>query len=61
MIVGYHGSDTTFDEDSMAGLHSLGSPVQPASLYEAQLALRLGELPAWVEDAKRQWSAEGEQ
>lgn len=61
LIVGFHGSDTTFDERSLSGLHSLGLPVLPASLYEAQLKLRLGTLPDWVEAAKHEWAAVAEE
>ena len=48
IIVGFHGSGTTFKEDQVQTLESLGTPVQPASLFEAQLELRLGKLPEWI-------------
>lgn len=51
-VVGFHGAGTTFDESQIKVIESLHNPVLPASLYEAQLSLRLGELPQWVEDAK---------
>lgn len=48
IIVGFHGSGTTFKEDEVQVLESLGEPVEPASLFEAQLKNRLGELPKWI-------------
>lgn len=50
IVVGFHGSGTTFKKDDIQILESLGKPVNPASLFEAQLELRLGELPEWIED-----------
>ncbi|MGY5355935.1 DUF4955 domain-containing protein [Wenyingzhuangia sp. IMCC45467] len=49
IIVGFHGSGTTFKEDEIQVLESLGTPVKPTSLFESQLALRLGKLPKWIE------------
>jgi hypothetical protein len=54
MIVGMHGSPVTFNEQHLALLESNGHAVSPESLYEAQLALRLGKLPAWVNDVQQQ-------
>lgn len=51
-LVGFHGAGSTFNTDQVEVLESLGEPVYPTSLYEAQLALRLGQLPAWVEQVK---------
>lgn len=48
IIVGFHGSGTTFFEDQVQVLESLGTPVSPNSLFEAQLELRLGKLPDWI-------------
>jgi hypothetical protein len=59
IVVGMHGTppvrvnaaQVTVDE-------SPGAPVEPESLYEAQLALRFGgKTPAWVAQAKRDWAA----
>ncbi|MDO6807557.1 DUF4955 domain-containing protein [Zobellia galactanivorans] len=52
IIVGFHGAGTTFKEDEVQLIESLGSPVQPESLFEAQLQLRLGKLPQWILDLK---------
>jgi hypothetical protein len=50
IIVGFHGSGTTFKEDEVQIIESLGTPVQPESLFEEQLKLRLGELPKWIQE-----------
>ncbi|TYA74665.1 DUF4955 domain-containing protein [Seonamhaeicola marinus] len=50
IIVGFHGSGTTFKEDEVQILESLGTPVKPESLFEEQLKLRLGKLPKWLDD-----------
>lgn len=50
IIVGFHGAGTTFKEDEVQVLESLGTPVQPKSLFEEQLKLRLGKLPKWLDD-----------
>lgn len=48
IVVGFHGSGTTFKEDEAQIIESLGKPVNPESLFEAQLELRLGKLPEWI-------------
>ena len=53
IVVGFHGAGTTFKEDQIKVLESLGTPVNPESLYEAQLELRLGKLPEWLIEAKK--------
>ena len=40
IIVGFHGNSTTFDATKLQLLESMGQPVVPESLYEAQKALR---------------------
>lgn len=50
IIVGFHGSGTTFNEKEVQILESLGTPVKPESLFEEQLKLRLGKLPKWIDD-----------
>ena len=57
IIVGFHGASTTFNASALQLLESYGTPVEPESLYEAQLALRLGALPPWIQDAKGEWEA----
>lgn len=54
IIVGFHGSGTTFKEDEVQVLESLGTPVKPESLFEEQLKLRLGALPKWIDEVKNQ-------
>ena len=48
IVVGFHGEPTTFDESQMKLNSSNGTPVNPQSLYEAQLKNRLGYVPAWL-------------
>lgn len=52
IFVGFHGEPATFNPDSLQILESQGKPVLPESLFEAQLALRLGNPPAWIEQVK---------
>lgn len=52
IIVGFHGSGTTFNKDEVQIIESLGTPVKPISLFEEQLKLRLGELPQWLINIK---------
>ena len=56
IIVGMHGARVRFAEDSIELNESPGTPVQPESLYEAQLRLRLGHLPGWVQEARAAWA-----
>jgi hypothetical protein len=50
IIVGFTGAETTFRQDQPAIIESMGQRVEPASLYEAQLLLRLKKLPEWVKE-----------
>lgn len=54
IIVGFHGAAVTFDEspEQIDYLESNGTPVEPYSLYEAQLRERLGYVPAWLNSLK---------
>jgi len=54
IIVGFHGSGTTFKKDEVQIIESLNTPVQPESLFEAQLELRLGTLPEWINQLKEE-------
>ena len=54
IIVGFQNADQTFDEKQVAYLECLGHQVNPESLYEAQLALRLGAVPEWLVQLKKQ-------
>jgi hypothetical protein len=55
LFTGIHGKPVSFQEGTLMDNESPGSPVVPESLYEAQLALRLGSLPAWVEASRAEW------
>ena len=48
IIVGFHGVGTTFNPKELQYIESLGKPVKPQSLFEAQLKLRLGKIPDWL-------------
>ncbi|GAL82064.1 hypothetical protein JCM19274_2775 [Algibacter lectus] len=55
IIVGFHGSGTTFNENEVQINESHGVPVKPESLFESQLELRLGgSLPEWINEVKKQ-------
>ncbi|MDQ8179943.1 DUF4955 domain-containing protein [Pelagicoccus sp. SDUM812005] len=56
-IVGFHGKETRFNEANLGTLESLGQPVQPESLFEAQLSLRLGRVPAHLEKELELWQS----
>lgn len=55
LVVGFHGSASTFNVASLQGIESLGTMVAPESLYEAQIEHRLGAPPPWIASAKREW------
>ncbi len=57
LFVGLHGEPISLVEAALEDDEFPGVPVAPESLYEAQLALRLGELPAWVPSARQEWEA----
>lgn len=54
VIVGWSGETVSFDtsENQIKYFESLDAPVSPNSLYEAQLKLRLGYVPAWLNALK---------
>jgi hypothetical protein len=54
--IGFHGVPTTFKREHVGLFESYGKPVEVESLYEAQLSLRLGDAPNWIEEAKAEWS-----
>jgi len=55
LFVGLHGKPVTMVAEALEGNECQGAKVAPESLYEAQLALRLGKTPAWVEASKKEW------
>ena len=52
VIVGFHGASVSFDPTQVKADVSNGIPVNPESLYEAQLKERLGAVPAWLNSLK---------
>lgn len=55
IIVGFHGKPATFNESVLEVLESNGTAVEPESLFDVQLELRLGTLPDWVKDLRTEW------
>ncbi|MFS4493431.1 DUF4955 domain-containing protein [Maribacter sp. 2308TA10-17] len=53
IIVGFHGSGTTFNQNEVQIAESISKPVKPESLFEEQLKLRLGRLPQWIIERKK--------
>lgn len=51
IIAGFQGN-TTFHPEQVTINESHGTAVEPESLYEAQLTLRLGTLPQWLQELK---------
>ena len=52
-FIGFHGSKaSSFKRSSLGVFASNGIPVEPASLYAAQLESRLGSMPPWYARAK---------
>lgn len=52
VIVGFHGISINFVQEQVKLDESHGMPVEPQSLYEAQLKKRLGYVPAWLMELK---------
>ena len=48
VVVGFTSKGTTFKAEQLGQSESIGKAVEPASLYLAQLKLRLNNLPKWV-------------
>ncbi len=58
IIVGYHGGGGTgFDAAHLKYQESTGAKVSPESLYQAQLAHRIGAEPLWVSEALSTWDS----
>jgi hypothetical protein len=57
IVVGMHGQMSAVNRKTVSIFESPGRPVDPLSLFEAQLALRQGgKCPAWVAEAKADWT-----
>lgn len=52
IIVGFHGDPVKFVQEQVKLDESNGMPVEPQSLYEAQLERRLGSVPVWLKALK---------
>ena len=53
LYAGLHGIDKPIGTGSI--VESLGTPVEPSSLFDAQLKMRLGTVPMWLSDLKTEW------
>ncbi|WP_156101311.1 DUF4955 domain-containing protein [Flavobacterium gilvum] len=53
VIVGFTSKGSTFKKEQLGQSESIGTAVEPASLYEAQLKLRLGKLPEWIKETNK--------
>ena len=57
LLIGMHGELGPINTKTVGLYESPGQPVEPESLYEAQLALRFGgKCPGWVAQAKADWA-----
>ncbi|MDP0498495.1 MAG: chondroitinase-B domain-containing protein [Verrucomicrobiota bacterium JB022] len=56
IIAGFHGAATTFETDDLQVLESLGTPVEPESLFEAQLTDRQGSVPSFMSTWAAEWT-----
>ena len=50
VVVGFSSKETNFKMEQLGQSESIGKSVEPASLYLAQLKLRLGKLPKWIKE-----------
>ena len=57
IIVGFHGNSAIFNENTVQILESNGSAVEPESLFDAQLELRLGTIPDWLNNLRTEWQS----
>ena len=54
IIVGIHGVSDPVGRD-VGILESVGTAVEPASLFDAQLKVRTGSVPSWLSDLHTEW------
>ncbi|MCU7549244.1 DUF4955 domain-containing protein [Chitinophagaceae bacterium LB-8] len=52
IVVGFTCNGSSFKKDQAGYFESIGQNVAPASLYEAQLELRLKKIPSWLKKRK---------
>ena len=56
IIAGFHGTPAKFNLNNVGIMESQGRRVSPDSLYEAQLQLRLGRLPDWLNEVQKDFA-----
>lgn len=54
-VVGFHGIETGFRKETLGAFESIGAPVEPESLFEAQLSLRMNGLPQHLKKEMELW------
>jgi hypothetical protein len=52
VVIGFAGNTSTFKKEQPGYFESPGKKVTPASLYEAQLQMRLHSIPEWLSKEK---------
>ncbi len=52
-VAGFKSESTKFNLQQLRAFEAIGGYTTPESLYEAQLELRLGKLPQWINDVKK--------
>lgn len=55
IIAGITGNNFGFKDGTLQIIEGMGKQVKPSSLYRAQLELRLGKLPKWLEQAQSEY------
>lgn len=54
VIAGFIGNGTTFNTSQLGAIEGLNQVISPSSLYEAQLQLRIGKIPGWLDELTKQ-------
>ncbi len=57
IVVGFHGNPASFNTRNLEVLESNGTAVEPVSLFEAQLKIRLSAVPVSLDGLRREWEA----
>ncbi len=55
IVVGFHGNPASFNARNLEALESNGTAVEPASLFEEQLKMRLTAVPVSLDGLDREW------
>ena len=55
IVVGFRGNPASFNDSNLEVFESNGTAVEPASLFEAQLEVRLRIVPSWIDNLELEW------